>query len=161
METEMPHNDAPSLQTAFLLRMDIDCHPPSELGATPYGRRRVVNVSGGSFDGPRLRGKILPGGGDVALVRNDGVFEPNAQFVLLADDEMIRVTYKGVWHAAPAVLERLMKREGPVDPTEYYFRTAVTFETGAASYAWLNKLLAIGCGIPKAGGIVYNVHEVL
>jgi hypothetical protein len=150
------------IKTAPLFKMDIDCYPPHELGETSRGRRRVVNVSGGRFDGERLRGKILPGGGDLALVRPDGVFEPNAQFLLSTDDgALIHLSYRGLWHASPPVLERLMRREGPVDPSEYYFRTSVFFETGAASYVWLNRVLAIGLGVPKVGGIVYDVHEVL
>ena len=150
-----------SLITAPLLRMDIDCHKPHELGQTSRGRRRVVVVSGGSFEGPRLKGSILPGGGDLALVRPDGVFEPDAQFLLSTDDgALIHLRYRGIWHAPAPVLERLMKREGPVDPSEYYFRTAVFFETGAEKYLWLNRLLAIGVGEPKVGGIIYNVHEV-
>lgn len=150
------------LATRPLLRMDIDCHKPYELGQTSRGRRRVVIVSGGRFEGEKLNGTILPGGGDLALVRPDGVFEPDAQFLLSTDDgALIHLRYRGVWHAAPPVLDRLMKREGPVDPSEYYFRTAVFFETGAERYVWMNRLLAIGVGLPKAGGIIYDVHKVL
>jgi hypothetical protein len=149
------------LLTSPLLRMDIECAPPHELGQTSRGRRRVVTVTGGTFVGERLQGRILPGGGDLALVRPDGVFEPNAQFLLCAEDgSLIHLRYNGLWHAPAPVLERLMRREGPVDPSEYYFRTAVFFETGAEPYRWLNRLLAIGCGIPKPGGIIYDVHEV-
>lgn len=151
-----------TVRTAPLLRMDIDCHPPHELGQTSRGRRRVVTVSGGRFEGEKLHGSILPGGGDLALVRPDGVFEPNAQFLLSTHDgALIHLSYRGLWHAAPAVLERLMRREGPVDSNEYYFRTAVFFETGAERYLWLNRVLAIGLGQPRVGGIIYDVHEVL
>lgn len=150
------------LATRPLLRMDIDCHKPHELGQTSRGRRRVVVVSGGRFEGERLNGAILPGGGDLALVRPDGVFEPDAQFLLSTDDgALIHLRYRGIWHAAPPVLDRLMRREGTVDPSEYYFRTAVFFETGAEQYLWLNRLLAVGVGQPKVGGIFYDVHEVL
>ena len=151
----------PPLVTAPLLRMDIDCAPPHELGQTSRGRRRVVTVTGGSFSGERLRGTILPGGGDLALVRPDGVFEPNAQFLLKTDDgALVHLTYRGIWHADAPVLERLMRRDGPVDPSEYYFRTAVFFETGAEGYLWLNRILAIGVGLPKPGGIIYDLHHV-
>lgn len=150
------------IKSAPLLRMDIDCHPPHELGQTSRGRRRVVVVSGGRFEGEKLNGVILPGGGDLALVRPDGVFEPNAQFLLSTHDgALIHLSYRGLWHAAPAVLERLMRREGPVAPSEYYFRTAVFFETGAEPYLWLNRVLAIGYGQPRVGGIIYDVQQVL
>jgi hypothetical protein len=151
-----------AIATRPLVHLDIDCHPPHQLGQTSRGMRRVVNVSGGRFDGERLKGDILPGGGDLALVRPDGVFEPDAQFLLSTDDAaLILVRYRGIWHAPGPVLERLMRREGPVDPSEYYFRTAVHFETSAERYLWLNRVLGIGTGVPKVGGIMYDVHEVL
>jgi Protein of unknown function (DUF3237) len=150
----------PSLRP--LMRLNIDCHPPHELGQTSRGKRRIVTVSGGAFSGDRVSGTILPGGGDLALVRPDGVFEPNAQFLLQSEDGgLVHLSYRGIWHAEPDVLARLMQRKGPVDASEYYFRTAVFFETGAEPLLWLNKVLAIGCGIPRAGGIIYEIHEVL
>lgn len=151
-----------SLATRLLMRLDIDCEKPREVGETSHGRRRVVVVSGGVVDGGRIKGRILPGGGDWALVRPDGVFEPNARFLLETDDgALIDLRYRGIWRASAPVLARLMKREGPVDPRDYYFRTAVFFETAAQNYLWLNRLLAIGVGLPKVGGIIYDIHEVV
>lgn len=150
------------LATAPLLHLDIDAAPPRELGQTSRGRRRIVAVTGGSFSGPRLSGLILPDGGDLALVRPDGVFEPDARLLLeTKDGALVQVSYRGLWHAPSPVLDRLLRREGPVDPAEYYFRTAVFFETGAPALLWLNRVLAIGVGIPKPGGIEYDLHEVL
>lgn len=153
------------LQSEFLVQFDIEATPPHELGITPRGRRRVVYVSGGRFHGPKLNGKLLPGGGDAALVRSDGVFEADVRFLLQCDDgAMIHVTYRGLWHAAPGVLDRLLKREGTVTAQDYYFRTAVFFETAHPDYLWLNGILAVGVGMPRMGtqgGTTYQVHRIL
>lgn len=153
----------PEIVTEFLVRLDIRGGPPNELGQTPYGRRRIVPVAGGTFSGPRLKGEILPVGGDVALIRADGVFEPDADLVLRTHDgALIHLAYRGRWHASAEVMARLLRRDAGVDPASYYFRTAVMFETSAEDYLWLNKLLAIGVGEPQPGaGIVYRIHSVL
>ena len=44
-----------------------------KLGNTPYGERRIINILGGTVEGPKLKGKILPGGADWQIVRADGV----------------------------------------------------------------------------------------
>ncbi len=153
-----------TLSTSFLFRVDIVGGTPNEIGQGPLGRRRMVPVVGGSFAGPKLQGEVLPFGGDVALVRADGVFEPDVNLVLrTADGSLIRMHYRGRWHAEPAVLERLLRREPGIAPSDYYFRTAVFFETAAPAYLWLNRLLAVGIGEPKPlpeGGIAYHVFAV-
>ena len=58
-----------------LMRVNIAAAPPQQLGTVPHGIRSIVPVTGGSFEGPRLRGKVLPGGGDWLLLRPDGVLE--------------------------------------------------------------------------------------
>ena len=71
----------------------------------------------------------------------------------------------GLVPRAEEAMGKLLRRDPGVDPDSYYFRTAVTFETGAPDYLWLNKLLAIGVGEPtpveQGGGIAYNIHAVL
>jgi hypothetical protein len=49
----------------------------------------------------------------------------------------------------------------PVDPSAYYFRTSIFFETGSERYAWMNKILAIGSGYREPAGPRYQVFEVL
>jgi len=134
-----------------------------QLGATPLGVRRVVPVSGGEFEGDRLRGSVLPhAGSDWLLERGDGSFQQDARFTLETHDgALIAMSYRGVRHAAPEVAARLARGED-VPASEYYLRTAPFFETSAEPYAWINKIVAVGVGqrIP-GGGVRYDVFEIL
>ena len=158
-------NDIPitPLRSEYLVQFDIQASPPNEIGITPKGRRRVVYVTGGRFHGPRLNGAIIAGGGDTALIRPDGVFEADVRLLLRTDDDaMIHVTYQGLWHAKPGVLERVLRREDGVDPNDHALRTAVFFETADDRYLWLNTVLGVGMGVPRPGGaIAYQIHRIL
>ncbi|HEU4371495.1 MAG TPA: DUF3237 domain-containing protein [Methylomirabilota bacterium] len=89
-----------------------------DLGLTPAGHRRIVRVTGGTFEGPRLRG------------------------------------------TGPGVMARLLAGD-PVDPSDYYFRTAPLFETASDRYAWLNRLLAVGIGRRTREHVAYTMYAVL
>jgi hypothetical protein len=159
----MPETPIVPLRSEFLVQFDIEASPPNELGITPVGRRRVVYVTGGRFHGPRLNGAFVAGGGDMALVRSDGVFEADVRLLLRTDDDaLIHVTYRGIWHAKPGVLERVLRREEGVDPNDHALRTAVFFETADARYLWLNTVLGVGMGVPRGGGgISYQIHQII
>ena len=132
------------LRSEFLCSLTGLVAPPRDIGATPRGTRRFYPAIGGSFEGPRLRGEVLPDGGDWLLTRPDGVLEQDVRITLKTDDgAFIYVRYAGIRHGPPEVMARLAQGE-TVDPSEYYFRVAPMFETGAERYAWLNKILAVG-----------------
>lgn len=115
-----------------------------EIGATPIGRRRVAVVVGGSFEGPRLRGEVLPeAGADWLLVRPDRSLLLDVRITLKTDDgAFIYMTYRGI-------------RQGQ------YFRTAPFFETGDERYAWLNDIVSVGVGEQLSNGVRYDVFEIL
>jgi hypothetical protein len=95
-----------------------------QLGRTPLGERRVINILGGSFRGERLAGRILPGGADWQIVRADGVADLDARYTLeAAGGGLIQVRSQGLRHGPADVLARLAAGE-PVDARTYYFRTA-------------------------------------
>ena len=147
-------------QHLFTLRLKTAA-PPQVVGAGPAGDRRVIQVTDGTFEGPRLRGTVMAGGTDWIIARADGALALDVRLVLKTDDDaLIGMTYRGMRHGPEAVIARLARGE-VVDPSEYYFRIGVNFETGAANYAWLNKLIAIGTGDRKPDGPVYDVFEVL
>ena len=132
-----------------------------DLGQTPLGHRRIVRVTGGTFEGPRLRGTVLPGGGDWLVERADGVRQLDVRITLRTDDgALIYAHYPGLFHAAPGVMDGLLRGE-TVDPSAYYFRTAPMFETSAEKYAWLNRVLAIGIGRRTSRQVCYTVYAVL
>jgi hypothetical protein len=131
------------------------------IGATPGGNRRVGLVAGGTFQGERLRGTVLPGGADWLMLRADGATTLDVRLVLETDDKAtIGMTYRGMRHGPAAVMERLNRGE-PVDRSEYYFRTAVAFETASTKYDWLNRIIAVGTGIRLPEGPIYDIFEVL
>ena len=134
----------------------------ADLGPTPAGHRRIANVTGGTFTGERLRGKIQSApGGDWLLLRADGVLVLDVRLTLETDDgALIYMRYGGLRHGPAEVIAKLNRGE-PVDPKSYYFRTTPSFETGAQTYAWLNRIVSVATGRREASGPTYEVYEVL
>ena len=153
---------AETLRSEFLCTLTGFVAPPRDIGTTPRGMRRYFPAIGGSFAGPRLRGEVLPDGGDWLLLRPDGVLEQEVRMTRKTDDgAFISVRYTGMRHGPPEVMARLAQGE-PVDPSAYYFRVAPQFETGAERYAWLNTILAVGVGerLPP-NKVQYSIFEIL
>ena len=143
-----------------LYDMHADLEAPQVIGATPVGMRQIFVVKGGTVEGPRIRGKLLPGGGDWALVRSDGAVQLDVRGTFQTDDgALIYTTYGGLIVAEPAIFGRLLQAEDvPLD--EYYFYTNPMFQTGAPQYAWLNRLIAVGRGKVVPGGVEYRVWAI-
>jgi hypothetical protein len=149
------------IRTAHLMTLTLQVSGMQAVGATPNGNRRIGLVAGGTFQGERLRGTVLPGGADWIIVRPDAATTLDVRLVLETDDKaLIGMTYRGLRHGPASVMDRLNRGEN-VDPAEYYFRTAVMFETAAAKYDWLNRIFAIGTGRRPPEGPVYDLFEVL
>ncbi|HEX4584313.1 MAG TPA: DUF3237 domain-containing protein [Burkholderiaceae bacterium] len=149
------------VRTRPLFVMRLDVRKPQIVGATPGAYRRITAVPGGSFEGERLSGQVLEGGSDWQTVRNDGAVTLNVRLVLkTGDDALICMTYQGLRHGPPEVTQRIDRGE-LVDPASYYFRTAVLFETAAAQYDWINRIVAVGIGHRRPDGPIYSVFEVL
>jgi hypothetical protein len=132
------------LNTRLLMVVRIVAAPPYELGAGPRGTRRTFPITGGNFEGPRLRGRVLEGGGDWGLVRPDGVLELSLRATLQTDDgALIAMTFEAL-------------RDG-----ERYFRSVPRFEAADERYSFLNRLIAIGDDELRAPGAVHTFYEVL
>jgi hypothetical protein len=150
----------PEPQLEFLFGMSLEVEGPDQVGPTPWGRRRVVRVKGGSFDGPRLRGTVLPGGSDWIVVRRDGVLIQDVRLMLGTDDDhIVLMSYRGMRHGPQSVMDRLERGED-VDPSEYYFRTAPIFEAPDGKYDWLNRLVAFATGRRLPTGVIYSVYAL-
>ena len=152
-------------QTAMNLRplmtVRITAAPSQKLGTVPHGTRTIVPVTGGDFEGPRLRGKILPGGGDWLLLRADGVLELDLRITLETDDHaLIYMTFQGLRHGPPDAIAALGRGE-TVDPARYYFRTVPRFETSAETNAFLNRIVTVGVGETRPDGAVHRIDEIL
>ena len=147
-------------QPLFTIRMTL--HPMQDLGATPLGHRRIAPVSGGTFEGARLRGVVLPhAGSDWLLARADDSFQLDVRVTLQTDEgALIGMSYRGLRHASPEVTAKLARGER-VDASQYYLRTTPLFETASPRFAWLNNVVAVGVGERLPDGVVYEVFEVL
>jgi len=144
-----------------LMTVNIVAGAQQKLGAVPHGVRSFVPVTGGDFEGPRLRGKVLPGGGDWLLLRSDGVLELDLRITLETDDHaLIYMTFQGLRHGPPDVIAAFSRAE-VVDPARYYFRTVPRFETSADAYSFLNRIVTIGVGETRPPGAVHRIDEIL
>lgn len=158
MNSDRPAGIVPSLR--LLYRSEVDIAPPISVGRQAIGERRIINITGGTFAGPRLSGVILPGGADWQIVRPDGITAVEARYTLQTDDgALIYVDNRGLRHGPEAVMERLAAGE-VVDPSLYYFRTVPTFETGSKTYRWLNGVVAVAVGERHADQVMITVYEV-
>jgi len=149
------------LRPLFTIKADVDA-PPQLVGAVPHGyTRRVMCVSGGHFEGERLRGRVLPGGADVVLERPDGGLHLDVRLVLeTGAGELIYMTYTGRRNGpTPEIMKKIVNRE-PIARGADYFRVAVQFETAAPGLRWLNDKIAIGTGTREPNGPVYDIWEV-
>lgn len=145
----------------LLMTLDVLVAPPQKIGLVPHGTRATAPITSGAFEGPRLRGTVLPGGGDWTLLRADGVLELDLRLTLQTDDgALIHMTSFGLRHGPQDVIAALGRGE-TVDPSRYYFRTAPRFETSAPQYAFLNRLVAIALGDRRARGPIYSIFEIL
>jgi hypothetical protein len=151
----------PELRTTHLMSLTLAVAGMQPIGATPNGNRRVGLVAGGKFAGPKLRGIVLPDGADWIIGRPDGSTTLDVRIVLETDDgAAIGMTYRGMRHGPAAAMEQVNTGQW-VDPAEYYFRTAVAFDTAAPKYDWLNRIIAVGTGSRPPEGPVYEIFEVL
>jgi hypothetical protein len=128
-----------------LMRLRLTTAPVQDVGPVPVGSLAIFPIVGGTFDGERLRGKVLPGGGDWVTARPDGTFELNLRVTLETDDgALIYMRFTGVR-----------------DDANHYFRTLPRFETASPKYDCLNRLLAVGIGEILPGGPVHLIEELL
>jgi hypothetical protein len=149
------------MESRLLMTLKVVVVGTQKIGAVPHGTRVTAVVGGGHFEGPRLRGKVLPGAGDWTLLRTDGVLELDLRLTLETDDGVpIHMTSFGLRHGPSEVLAAIARGES-VDPSTYYFRTTPRFEAGHPKYAFLNRLLAVSSGDRRADGPIYTIDEIL
>ena len=136
------------MRSRALMSLRLRTAPTQVIGAGPRGSRITFPIIGGSFEGDRLRGKLLPSGDDWTVKRSDGVTELDLRITLETDDgALIYMTFEGI------------RDDGA--PGAPYFRTVPRFETAETKYSFLNRLLAVGRGESSADGPVHVIEELL
>jgi len=145
----------------FAFAASVTLGPALELGTTHHGRRRIIPITGGTVEGRRLQGEVLPGGADWQIIRGDGVAELEARYTIeAADGSFISVVNRGLRHGPPEVMRRLIAGE-PVDPAAYYFRCTPSFETAAPAHQWLTRTVMVGKGERHPDRVELRFYAVL
>lgn len=149
-----------NLEFAFTVRASLD--PPVVIGNGPEGLRRFIPISGGTFAGPLLSGKVVPGSGDWQVVRPDGALKVEARYTLETNaGTLIAVNNRGIRCAEPDVMAKLMRGE-PVPPGSFYFRTAATFEAPLGSECeWVNRTIFVATAEREPNAVVVHFFRLL
>lgn len=155
----------PEVDTEFLFEARIPLAEPIHVGQTPDGYRMIVSVAGGRFDGPKLRGEVIPmSGADWSRIRADGNGALDVRMCLRTDDDAIIYVH---WHGLMIVSDDnrdyaldFAKPDDPTGADRYYFRTSPQFETGDERYAWVNNLLCVSKSRTGDGGVIHRVFAV-
>lgn len=128
----------------FVLEARVTIGPMIDIGATPYGHRRIIPITGGTFHGPRLSGAVLDQGEDTQLVRLDGVTEIAARYTLRTrDGALVYVTNCGL--IVPNVHDDAKGKAQLASAVPRYVRTIPQLEAPRDSgYEWLNEALYVG-----------------
>jgi muconolactone delta-isomerase len=142
-------------------RLEATLGEPVDLGDTGHGHRRIVPLTGGTFTGPTITGKLLAGASaDWQTVLPGGTAIGDIRYTLQTDSgAVLYVQSRGVRHGSAEVLARLARGEN-VDPSEYTFRTSTQIETASAALDWLNKGVFVSVGGRQASGVVYETYLV-
>jgi hypothetical protein len=135
-----PDEEAPRLQ--FVYEAHVDIGAVETVGETVQGVQRIIPITGGTFEGPRLKGKIVPGAADWNLLRSDDVSVVSAAYFMRTDDGVIiKILNQGVNGKA-----------SPTNPRPLF--TSPTFEAPKGKYAWLNQGVFVGSLIPSPPNFV-------
>lgn len=160
-------SEAPTTRFLCEVRITLADDAPLEVGASPWRRRRVSDIAGGRFEGPRLAGQVRRSGADWS---EGGVAADGGAATLIDvrslwetdDGALIYVTYAGRLVIPQPLLGRFRDpaQVESIPAADYYFRILPVFETAAPRYAWLNEVVAVGIGRRTAVGVVYRIHQV-
>lgn len=152
---------APGLE--FVCELKVTTSPTKVVGKTAHGERRIIPITGGTFEGPKLKGTVLNGGADYQFVNEEDTrTEVEAIYSILTDDGVtIHIRNKGVLFMNPEVMAQLEKGIS-IDWNKVYFRAAPTFEAPIDSaYDWMNNAIFICKGVPSKEYVSIQVWQVL
>jgi hypothetical protein len=121
---------APRLEFAFEETVTLGAAIP--VGSTPLGKRNIIPITGGTFEGPGIKGTVIPGGWDWQLTRADGCTQVEADYMLKTDDGVV-INVINTGALCP-----------PKDGKPSAVRTQPVFEAPLGKYAWLGQAAFIG-----------------
>ncbi|MDP3519197.1 MAG: DUF3237 domain-containing protein [Hydrogenophaga sp.] len=147
----MPLPPPPTPEVRFAYEALVDIGERQSLGHGPLGERFIVRILGGHFEGPRLRGTVLPGGADRQLLRPDGIKQLDALYEMLTDDG-----------AVITVRNRVLIDEA--DTPERYARSVLQLTAPAGTHNWLNRRVFVGTLHslrPARAAVCIRVYELV
>jgi hypothetical protein len=155
---EMPVLSELPVEHAFDMAVDLE---PAQFIPTATGTIMNFVAKGGRFEGPGLKGEILPGGGDGLVVGSDQIGRVRVRATLKTDDDvLIHYTAGGVIKIPVDGLERLAAGER-LPFAETYVRTTPVLETSDERYSWLSESVLIGHNELSKDKIDYRIYKVL
>jgi Protein of unknown function (DUF3237) len=142
-------------------RLEATLAEPLDFGDIAQGHRRIVPLTGGTFSGPEINGKLLPGASaDWQIVLPNGTALGDIRYTLRTDrGDLLYVQSRSVRHGSAEALARLAHGED-VDASEYSFRTSTQIETASPDLDWFNKGIFISVAGRQAGGVIYETYLV-
>jgi hypothetical protein len=154
-------NRLPDPQLRKIYRLEATLCEPLDLGDTAQGHRRIAPLSGGTFAGPDLNGKLLPGASaDWQTILPDGTTVGDIRYTLQIErGDLLYVQSRSIRHGSAEVLGRLGRGED-VGASEYTFRTSTQIQTAAPDLEWLNKGIFISVGGRQPGAVIYETYLV-
>jgi hypothetical protein len=139
-----------SFEFRFIMEATVKVAGMQNIGTAQHGFRRIIPIIGGEFKGPRLKGRVLPGGADWQIIRSDGIREIEARYTLETDDgSKIYVVNKGII------------RGQSDEPKTLYFKTTPIFEVAEEKYAWLTQSLFLANVEPRRGSVFIKFYEII
>ncbi len=150
--------DALPVEHLFDLSIELE---PGQVIPSPLGTRLTFVVKSGRFEGPRLRGEMLPGGGDWVSLGADGISRMDVRATLRTDDGvLIHYESHGLLKFPADGRQRLAKGER-ISFDESYVRPTSRFETSDERYAWLSGIVTVGYGEYGQGRIDHRMYRIL
>lgn len=145
-----------------LLSYHANLLPGLEVGEGPFGNRLIVEVDGGEFEGPKLKGTIRKhAAADWLTICDDfGHLDVRVTFET-HDGAYIFVEYKGKLEMTPAVQAALSTGEGSTEIGDQYFFTEIMMQTGDERYKWVNNIICVGQGRILPGRVEYDVYQAM
>lgn len=135
-----------SLPVEFLYTIHLDTAAPVMISNGPAGTKLIAPVTGGTFEGPRMKGTVAVPAGDWVTIGPAGQMTLDVRLCLVTDDGAnIYCTYSGLLLRGESGMRAL---------------GAPLFQTGDERYAWLNGVQGIGIGTAGAGGVDYDIYAV-
>jgi len=146
----VPTGKPDALKSELLMDLELDT-----TAAMRFGARGITPVTGGTFEGPRLKGKVIGPGADWTMRVNDRLTALDVRIILVTDDDQrIYMSYRGMIATTPS-------DAATGQAAQRYWRMLPIFETDSPKYDWLTRMMSVGVSYTVPQKVCYRVFAVL